>query len=119
MKTIFRIEHFSGSGLWTTKDENGWYIIKNAPFFGELSNKHSMFPTPFEEGYSLLESEFCAFKSIPQLEEWVDRDWIKWLSENGYQVLLLDVKECVELEYQIIFDKESVISVKDVTDLFL
>ena len=119
MKTIVRIEHKNGYGIWQARDTQGYHIIDSTTFFSDILARHNNFPTPLEEGLRRLDNEYCAFKSIPQLEEWVERSWLKELFENDFKVLLLEVSNWKEGEYQILFKKEDIISSKDITSLFL
>lgn len=120
MKTIVRIEHKNGNGIWRAVNENGDCIIDFTSFYEEICDKHEYFPTPYEEGLNIdMTVDFCAFKSIPQLEQWVEREWLQELFDNDFKVLLLEVKNWKEGEYQILFRKEDIISSKDISSLFL
>lgn len=119
MKTIVRIEHKNGYGIWRALNENEDCIINFCSFYSAICDKHDAFPTPYEEGLNIDTTvDFCAFKSIPQLELWIEHKWLKELFENDFSVLLLEVSNWKEGEYQILFKKEDIISSKDVTSLF-
>lgn len=123
MKTIIRIEHSKqGLGLFRAIDNCGNAIIRKLPFYSSLSAKHSNFPTPDDDiGIERYpeENEYCAFKSIEQLKQWIESEWFNTIIELGFKILLLDVIDCVEGEYQILYKKENVIQTKDISNLFI
>ena len=117
MKTIVRIQHHSDDcGLWRA---GGWSaIIDQANCHESLRARHEKFPTPYKEGIDFTIEHFCAFKSIDQLQEWVLPEEMKEIISLGFKVLLLDVSECLEGEYQIAFKKEHIVQSKDITEIF-
>jgi hypothetical protein len=117
MKTIVRIEHISVEGIFHSASVNRLSNIS------EFCDRHARFPTPNRENPKLdmgLKGKewFCAFKSIEQMNEWVTPIEIKELLGLGCKVLVLDVTEYQEGEYQIIFTKDSIKNSKDISDLF-
>lgn len=124
MTTIIRIEHISGDGIFGAKNPNGNWVLNRDTFecYSALSGKHSDFPTPYEDkgiGRVINDDEYCAFKSIEQVQQWIEKDWFYGLVNNDFKVLMLDVSECVIGEYQVLFKKENILQSKDITNLFL
>lgn len=122
MKTIIRIEHpRDGNGIWqATSKEGNWYYWSFS-FRSSLVAKHNNFPTPDEDSLidrCIEKDEFCAFKSIEQIQQWIDKSWWNEIFKAGFKVLMLDVSECVVGEYQILFKKENILQVKDISNLF-
>lgn len=121
MRTILRIEHPStGKGIFTSYI-NGVgvdYLSNSANFY----NKHLNFPTPYEDAKIKNKfktgKHFCAFKSIDQFQEWVSPQEIKEFIKMGFEILLIDVSDHIEGMFQIIYYKEDIVQVKDITNLF-
>lgn len=125
MKTIIRIEHKSGIGIFRAKNRLGNEIIftkKNRSKFNSLEKRHWDFPTPYGDSKInrfINPEEFCAFKSIEQVQQWITKDEIIALTKHDFKVLMLDVSECIEGEYQIIYEKKNILQSKDITNLFI
>jgi hypothetical protein len=120
MKTIIRIEHSSGFGIWRAMIgiEHACYRFS---FYDDMDRKHIDFPPPIKDSgitRYIGDDEFCAFKSLEQLRKWVNSEWIDEMLTFDFKVLLIDVSECIEGEYQIIFKKEHILQTKDISDLF-
>ena len=116
MTTILRIEHKDGCGIFRS------HVCVNLNDFDTFSERHNDFPTPNEDMFILRyveEDEFCAFKSIEQLQEWVTADEIKQFIKLNCKVLLIDVSECIVGEFQILYKKENIIQTKDISELFI
>ena len=64
------------------------------------------------------ENIFCAFKSIDQFQEWVSPQEIKEFIKMGFEILLIDTSDHIEGMFQIIYYKEDIVQVKDITNLF-
>lgn len=122
MKTVIRIEHTKdGRGLFRSGTAHN-RTIEKLYCHDALLGKHSGFPTPFHDNLinrRPKRNEYCAFKSIEQLQEWLESDWIKEAIKFGYRVLMLDVSEYVEGEYQILYKRCNVLQSKDVSSLFI
>lgn len=123
---IIRIEHpQDGNGLWNTS-KDGVKLISTLKCYKDLSARHmnpSKFPNlwydPKLNNLSINYIDYYfAFKSLAQLEEAVDREWLKEILENGWKVLMLDVTDFFESDYQVIFKKSSIISSKDISSIF-
>lgn len=121
-----RIEHSkSGKGIFThgldvdpqIYKEGVDYLSNSISFF----QRHNKFPSPMGDKkikrYA-AENEFCAFKSLEQLREWVTSKEIREFIKMGFKVLLLDLTDCIEGDFQIIYCKEDIVQVKDITNLF-
>ena len=125
MKTIIRIEHKSGYGIFRAVNRLGNCIIdskKAGKTFNKLQIRHFGFPTPHDDSKInrfIQDNEFCAFKSIEQVQRWITKDEIIALTKLDFKVLMLDVSECIEGEYQIIYEKENILQSKDITNLFI
>lgn len=120
MTTIIRIEHpYSGWGLFKAYDENGNDIVDNFEWYEDLCVKHCDFPTPCADIGKRQYDEFCAFKTVEQLQEWVKANWLKDLIQVGFKVLMLDVSACRVGEYQILYKKKDILQTKDISSLFI
>jgi len=88
-----------------------------------LLDRHLKFPNIRDDkGLSNVTnkvSHFCAYKSIEQVQQWIMKDEIEHLVSKGCNILMLDVSECHEGEFQILFKKENIIQSKIINDLFL
>ena len=116
---VVRIEHSETKwGLWRSKDENGYCLIEQLKCHDAINKKHLTMPNALEDLGSRDDNEFCAFKSIDELQQWVKPEWMQELIEVGFKILLLDVTECRIGEYQVLFNKEDIIQSKDITELF-
>lgn len=120
MKTVIRIEHpYDGYGLWRSVNSDGDAVIDNISFLYDLSVKHNNFPVPHEDNLTMYSSYYCAFKSIEQLQQWIENDWWKEIIDLGFIVLMIDVSQYQEGNHQIIFKKEHILQSKDITELFI
>lgn len=117
-----RIEHpDSGNGIWRHKVNNA-YLSQNFSFFDDFCNKHLEFPTPNRDSLIhryIEENEYCAFKSVQQIQQWMDLEWWNEIFEFGYKVYMLELSDCTVGKYQIIFTKNNIISKKDISSLFI
>lgn len=122
MRTIIRIEHSTqGLGIWQAENEDCVSLCNSFSFYSEFSKKHNDFPTPREDNMInrvIKGDEFCAFKSIEQLQQWIEKDWWSEIFDKGFKVLMIDVITCVEGEYQILYKKEDILQTKDISSLF-
>lgn len=126
IKQIIRIEHeLDGYGMFISKScERVEVGRKSDEILPELYLRHMRFNSPYEDGLGVYVEKgpggswFCSFKSIEQLQEWVKPDELKILIENGFNILVLDVNEWREGEHQILYTKESIISQKNISELF-
>ena len=122
MKTIIRIERPDGIGMFRND-----VSVYNIPELNSLANRHSHgnFPIPYDDTklgelscYKDDKNWFCAYKSIEQLQQWIKPEEFQYLFNNDYKLLLLDVTEYQEGEYQILYTKESILNSKDISNLF-
>lgn len=121
---IIRVQHrIDGNGIFNSRTKSGKARASMMVDWEILQKRHlDLFPPPYDDILIKrfpLREEFCAFKSINQFQEWVNKDEIAELIRLGFNVLLLDVSTCVIGEYQILFKKKNVIKTKDITHLFL
>lgn len=121
MTTIIRIEHTTGWGLWRAHLNPFTAIIEELECFNEVLEKHKNMPTVINDPGlgSRNTDEFCAFKSIEEFNQWMDKAWMPELVDNDFKVLMIDVSECRIGQYQVVFKKEHILQTKDITSLFL
>lgn len=119
MTTLIRIEHTNGYGLWSARKDDGYSVIDDVSFYGDILRKHNKMPTPYLEGLPFTKEHFCAFKTIDELQEWVDKSWFVELFNLGFKVLMIDVSDVIVGKYQAIFKKTDVLQTKDISNLFL
>lgn len=136
IKTVIRIEHpEDGLGLFiyrekgTNLQENGRYptlsdVISTFTYspiqIGEVSGRHFNMPTirEFYKQVDNLNKYYCAYGSVETMKQWINCKEIKQLLSLGFVVLMLDVTDYRESEYQVIYTKESIVSSKDISSLF-
>lgn len=128
MKTIIRIEHSDGWGMFRSKDNDRWTVgdYSGVKCLDELWDRHSSWneggmPLPDNDGIKMhkeYKEWFCAFKSMEEFKQWVKPEEIKELIKRDFKVLLLDVTDFQEGEKQIVYTKESILSAKDISQLF-
>jgi len=114
---IVRIEHSDGWGIFRTQ---GYRPNVSDLGLDALIHRHWDFPTPAQEGEGeyIRENQFCAFKTIEQVQQWIMPDEIRILLENDFRVYLLEVSNCIVYEYQCVYEKENIIEQKDISELF-
>ena len=124
MSIVLRIEHsVTMKGLFNCK-QYGIYSDYYNDIFVTISQRHGdgNFPTPEEdkgiEG-DIEKDEFCSFKSVEQIQQWFTKEELTYLHSKGFRILMIDVNFVREGEYQILFKKEFINSVKDVSELFI
>ena len=121
MKQIVRVEYTDGNGIFWAADEKKNDIV-TWENFENLLDRHGSFPTPYTDKLlkgDISEEDFCAFKTIAQLQEWVTEEELKSLASLGFKILLLDVSEAKTGEYQILYKKKNILQTKDITQLFI
>lgn len=120
MRTIIRVEHPNdGKGLFQAYMSER--LERKYKIFNNLIDRHQKFPAPVSDSKihrHIQPNEYCAFKSVEQLQQWINKREIKHLIHHGFRVLMLDVSEHVEGEYQILYKKENILQSKDITSLF-
>lgn len=119
MITVVRFER-RGNGIFRPSNRS----IYNSAIAKRTYARHNNgnFPLPEDENLNMFKyykDWFCAYKTIEQLQAWVHKDEIDFFISKGFKVLMLDVTEYQQGEMQVIFTKESIISCKDVTSLFV
>ncbi len=120
MKTIVRIEHISGNGIWQSYVDGDIDrpFYDEFSFSSELKSKHVYMNTPQEDGLDMTSQHYCAFKSIEQMNQWIEKEWYKELFEHDFKVLSIQVSDYQESMDQVIFKKRDIISSTDISDLF-
>lgn len=120
MISAIRIEHSDGQGMFTSIHYLTGKCRKTVyEFLPSVSERHYAFPCLKKEmHYKNSKDNFCAYKTIEQLNEWILPDEITVLIDKGYKIYLLDLSEAIVTDYQVIFKKEHIIHKKDITQLF-
>lgn len=117
-----RIEH-SIDGLGVFRSEYGLFHNKNNYKYRQFTvNRHNNFPTPrIDAGIYRYanKDEFCAFKSLDQLNKWFTKRELKHFISLGFNIYSLDLKRCIIGEYQILFEKKNIINKNNISELFL
>lgn len=120
-----RIEHALGWGMFRAEDKDGNYINDEDIVGDELSEMfkrhYADFPIPQMDSGILREpedDEFCAFKSLEQLDQWVTPDEIRELIKRGFTVFIIELEEATIGEYQILYKKEDVLAKLEINDLY-
>lgn len=119
MKTIIRIEHTDGYGMfigYDPKDKYRAHCVEK--LCNDLSERHRSFNDPWEDNLRITPKYFCAYKSVEQLQQWIKPDEFKILKDNGYKILTLVVTNYQEGRDQIIYTKDSIVSTTDISSLF-
>lgn len=126
MKSVIRIEHPStGWGIFTNsnveqglEDKAGVEYLSNPDDF---YLKHSKFPTPYEDKgieHSPHADEFCAFRTLDIFNQWISSLEVKEFINMGFKIYLLDISSYEEGEFQVIYKKENITQMKDITHIF-
>lgn len=128
MKSLIRIEHSDGQGLFGryTMDEDGGIsrdsiVARNVPDLQYLFNRHQDFNAPSEEPFAdefIQGKHFCAYKSLQQLNNWILPEEMSIILSIGYKVYLIDVSEYLEGEHQICYRKSHILNKKDISSIF-
>ena len=128
MKTIIRIEHADGWGMFNSKDTVRFQVGDSSGIkcLNALWKRHSAWntkgmPIPRNDNIDLELKDkewFCAFRSMEEFKKWVKPVEVKALIKKGFKILLLDVSEYQEGTYQIAYTKESIQSMKDISALY-
>lgn len=138
MRTIVRIEHDDGNGIFRGQDDRLTVnkardyeeIIgdRNAQLLLNIWNRHDAnnptggFPMPFDDGIDLRMGEetlYYAFKDLTQLYDWIRHEEIIALIECGFKVLVLQVNNYQEGGHQMAFTKNSIVNTLDISHLFI
>ncbi len=118
--TIIRVEHpQDGKGIWRSKTNDEWMCDKISNYW-KISDKHSNFPTPNSDKKlnGINPDEFCAFKSIYQLQKWIIKSELIEFISLGFKVYALTVSDCKVGTHQVLYKKENIVTNNDITMLF-
>jgi hypothetical protein len=136
-KKIVRVEHADGWGMfrWNRTTSNlPRYVLGVSSETEAMSNLHNDLPTPFRDKginggkyttYDLfddviMKDRFCAYKNLESFYQWIVTEELKFLLTNhDFKVLLIEVKEYLEGECQVLYRKEDIVHVEDISSLFL
>jgi len=130
MRTLIRIEYEDGYGIffsklystWDCSDEGTQREFYAEKDFNSVCERHRDFNSPDQDGLNTKKDEkawFCAYKSVEQLQQWITTYELKHIISLGFKVLMLDVSEYQEGKDQIMYTKESIVSLKDISSLFV
>ena len=116
MIQIVRIEHTNGLGPYINSAydnmvNNNWY---------EKHNQH--FPAPQTDPIINRRpnvDEHCAFKTIDQLQSLFEPEELKELITLEYNISLINVKDCIMGQTQVLYKKEDIISTEIINSLFI
>lgn len=129
---IIRIEHpSSGLGYFNARDEEG--IINSRHSQSRVIVKRHANQNQFPNYYGdcvlnqqidlmvlMDKNYFYAFNDLQQFENAFTREEVKECIEKlGFVVLMMDVTDYYESPYQVVFRKESIVSKKDISSMFL
>lgn len=132
IRKLIRVEHADGYGMFRRKEDR--YILGKCKNTDQMRELHCDFPTPtkdngfkyldlsWEEFDRFMEGKFCAFKTLDQFYQWVIKDELTWLLKNhDFKVITIEIddKYIWEGEYQVLYRKEDVMYVENITSLFL
>jgi hypothetical protein len=132
-RKIVRVEHADGCGMFRNDKYGKYrYILGNSDETIKMYELHDSLPTPKRDrGFNLgdlgwgdfdefMEGRFCAYKTLDSFYQWIVKDELKWLLNNhDFKVLLIEVTELLEGEYQVLYKKENIVNVEDISSLFL
>jgi len=128
VKTIIRIEHADGWGMFRPKNNDRWSVGDDSGIkcLDDLWERHSSWnvggmPIPHNDGIDMAKGNkewFCAFKNIEEFKQWIKPEEMRELIKKNFKVLLLDVFDFQEGEKQVVYTKESILSIKDISQLF-
>jgi len=135
MKTIIRIEHKSGKGLFRAIGNDGYALILQHPNFDKIEQRHNdfdKFPTFYSDtilknkvkeryGYTDIISEYLfSFKSLEQLATALTSSELQYcINELEFSVYMIEVSDCIESPYQIVYKPEHIIEKKNINFMFL
>lgn len=114
--TIFRIEHQDTSkGMWQTLTPEG------APMVTLLTNEvMATMPMPFSPVYGENGRRwYSAGGSLEQLYMWFNPQDLQELIDLGFEIFEVEATEWKDLGQEVIFTKESVIMMENVTHRFV
>lgn len=129
--TIIRIEHpINKKGLFRGRDEDNEVILFQHSQSNSIIQRHSdqsKFPAYSRDkelcnqiDHNTLQNYHFAFLSLDQLKEALTMEELKECIEVlGFKVLMLDVTDYYKSSFQVVFNKESITSYKDISFMFL
>jgi len=122
---IIRIEHSDGQGLFMSYifneegEETGrrFYVVSNLLY--SVSQRHNDFHTPEEEGLILIRGvDFCAYKSLEQLNQWIMPEELKIIINHGFSVYMIEIDIFQQGNHQIVYKKKDILTKTDISSLF-
>ncbi len=124
MRQIIRVEHEDGYGIFRSRLDDTWKgrphsVLLQYHRYPGFESRHSNFNNPRRDGLNRSDADFCAFKSIEQIQQWIMPDEFEKLIEDGYKVFLIEVSECQEGRDNILFQKKHELNRKDISKIFI
>jgi len=124
MRQILRLEHADGQGIFTSfkpdGDRRDEYDCTRVECHDDVSMRHESFNNPYMEGIRFIEGvHFCAYKSVEQFQKWIYSGEFAEYYRNGIKAYLIEVSEYLEGRDQILYEKQYIVSKKDVSQLFI
>lgn len=114
MTTAIRFEHpFDGCGIYNSglRPCDTWYDKMRDRHVDSLPN-----PRGDRKLKGIEDDEFCAFLSIEQLKSIITKNEYSKLIHGGFVVYEIVVSACRVGEHQILYTKDSVVSMKNITE---
>ena len=119
--TIIRVEHpQDGKGIWRSKIDNNEWRFDKINNNAKMSDRHSNFPSPNRDKKlkGIKPNEFCAFKSIYQLQKWITKSELIEFISLGFKIYALTISDCKVGTHQLLYKKENIVTTNDITMLF-
>ena len=135
-KKIVRVEHTDGYGMFRANRaiDSDRYVLGKTSETENMLKLHEELPAPFKDAGinggkyintdvfddKIMKGRFCAYKNLECFYQWIIKEELKFLLTNhDFKVLLIEVKDYLEGDYQVLFSKEDIVHVEDITSLFL
>jgi len=117
---IIRVEHTDGAGMFVSyyHDLINYRTYKVSEICWPIAERHNSFNNPKEDGLIIEDDDFCAYKSIEYIQEWIKPEEFQVLFDNDYSVYLIEVSDCQIGRDNVLFKKKDIISKTDISSLF-
>lgn len=115
-RKVIRLEDSLSVGLFNSK------CVYKSIHWSSVKDRHSYFPNPFnDKGIEdkMTSNHLCSYKSVEQLQQWIETEELKDLIDLGIRVYVVSVFDAIEGECQVIYKPENVIKKENITELFI
>lgn len=114
---IIRLEHPSnGYGIFYNREVTDTQL--NPCIIDAYRGRHwSMDDASRITGF-MSGQHYCAYKSIDELQRWLEPSELKELIKIGFVVYLIDVDDFIIHRDQVVYKKEDILEIKDISELF-